>query len=214
MTRLFSSFDLFLFNFILNPTFILIIILFLNVYFFSFLKIIISLTKIFLENFFYSLKFNSFSKVSILLVLILLVLIFSLNYIGVLPYNFALTSQLRWNLYFSLIFWIRIFSFFIFNNLKGFLSHMIPEGTPTFLTWFLFAIELIRNLIRPITLTVRLIANILAGHLLIILLFKLIIIAPYFFFTYIILNMVEIFVALIQAYIFCTIICLYITDLE
>lgn len=44
---------------------------------------------------------------------------------------------------------------------------MTPQGTPNILIPFIVIIELIRNVIRPLTLSVRLSANIIAGHLLI-----------------------------------------------
>jgi len=50
--------------------------------------------------------------------------------------------------------------------LKVFFSHMIPVGSPFLLVFFLFSVEVFRLFIQSITLTVRLIANILAGHLL------------------------------------------------
>lgn len=46
------------------------------------------------------------------------------------------------------------------------LAHLVPPGTPARLMPFIVCIETIRNLIRPGTLAVRLMANIIAGHLL------------------------------------------------
>merc|ERR1711971_663797 len=56
---------------------------------------------------------------------------------------------------------------FIFKAIKRFLAHLVPSGTPDVLIPLIVMIELVRNFIRPITLSVRLAANIVAGHLLI-----------------------------------------------
>jgi len=90
----------------------------------------------------------------------------------------------------------------------------VPQGTPSFLINFIVLIELTRTLIRPITLCVRLTANIVAGHLLITLLNNFLIqrnltvlfrlgLAPF------ILTVLESAVAFIQAYVFVTLITLY-----
>merc|ERR1711936_786086 len=56
---------------------------------------------------------------------------------------------------------------FIFKAIERFLAHLVPSGTPDVLIPLIVVIELVRNFIRPITLSVRLAANIVAGHLLI-----------------------------------------------
>ena len=76
----------------------------------------------------------------------------------------------------------------------------------------LLVIEIIRMVIRPITLRVRMIANILAGHLLMILLAGMVEHLGSAFPLYILLNTVELFVACIQSYIFIVIISLYYSD--
>jgi len=55
----------------------------------------------------------------------------------------------------------------ILFNIGRFLAHLVPVGTPYALMPFIVLIELVRNVIRPITLSVRLAANLVAGHLLI-----------------------------------------------
>jgi len=50
------------------------------------------------------------------------------------------------------------------------MAHLVPIGTPNILMPFIVVIETIRNIIRPLTLAVRLSANIIAGHLLLTLL--------------------------------------------
>jgi len=96
------------------------------------------------------------------------------------------------------------------------LIHTIPIGTPLALINFIFIIEIVRNIIRPITLSVRLTANIVAGHLLMLLLsnfslssFNNIIISSI---PMLILSLLEMAVSLIQAYVFVTLISLYINE--
>jgi F-type H+-transporting ATPase subunit a len=94
------------------------------------------------------------------------------------------------------------------------LAHIVPLGTPGVLIPFIVLIETIRNVIRPGTLAVRLTANIIAGHLLLVLLGNqgpssssriiLILIS-----TQILLLMLERAVALIQSYVFAVLTTLY-----
>jgi len=90
-------------------------------------------------------------------------------------------------------------------------------GTPLILINFIVLIELVSNIIRPITLSVRLCANIVAGHLLLSLLsnFSL---NRFIYFYYslsglLILGILEIAVALIQGYVFITLVSLYSTEI-
>ena len=214
MIRLFSRFDIFFSSNYMIFCFLFIINFF---GFFFFRRIIYSRLNLiynFIEEFFSSIKPKSINKIIIAILIYLIVIIFFLNITSILSFNFACTSQIGICLFLSLTIWISFLIFQNFNNLKNFLSHCIPEGTPIYLTWFLFAVELIRNLIRPITLTVRLVANILAGHLLIILLANLCFKFQFMSRLYILLNLVEFFVALIQSYIFVTIITLYYAEVN
>lgn len=214
MIRLFSRFDL-----ALPVTSIVSVVLFILVAFntlfsptlFSSFNVLVFS---YLESFFYSLKPRILPKIFIITSLSLITVLSITNFTSVLSFNFALTSQVRLVLAFGLIIWCSIVSFNVVTNCKGFIRHCVPDGTPIYLTWFLFAIEVVRNSIRPITLVVRLSANILAGHLLMILLSKIALESLIFSSTFVMLNLVEIFVALIQSYIFVTIISLYHSDLS
>lgn len=167
-----------------------------------------------LMEFFFSLKPLRVNKFYILGALTSIIFIIFLNFLSVLPFNFPLTSQIRVVLFLRIWTWTCLSMFNLRYNVKGFLRHCVPEGTPIYLTWFLFLIELIRNSIRPVTLTVRLTANILAGHLLMILLSGLALRSLSVRVLYLALNMVEIFVSLVQSYIFVTIITLYYRDVS
>lgn len=214
MIRLFSTFDRCFY-----PGSFLLAFLVLRVTFNSFTKV--SVFSIFnrnvfalLNSFFYSIKPLGLAKNLLLLLNIVFRLLAFLNFTSILPWVFSFTRQLRIVLATSLIFWGRFILFFFTSNLKGFLAHSVPEGTPIYLVWFLFIIEIIRNLIRPITLTVRLVANILAGHLIMILLSQLVEKLGAAAILYAGLNLVEFFVAVIQSYIFVTILILYYGELE
>ena len=104
---------------------------------------------------------------------------------------------------------------FQYNNL---LAHLVPLGTPSFLMPVIVIIETVRNVIRPITLSIRLAANIVAGHLLLTLLgsqgprvsgtIMIILII-----SLILLLMLEVAVACIQSYVFTILSSLYLNEL-
>ena len=63
--------------------------------------------------------------------------------------------------------WLGYMIYSTVNNLNGFLAHLTPLGTPYVLIPFMVIIELVRRFMRPLTLSIRLAANLTAGHLLI-----------------------------------------------
>lgn len=96
-----------------------------------------------------------------------LFLIILLNNLGGLtPYTFTASSHLSFSVALALVRWIRYFSYRVGINPGRFLAHLVPVSTPYVLMPFMVLIELVRNLIRPLTLSVRLAANLVAGHLL------------------------------------------------
>jgi F-type H+-transporting ATPase subunit a len=105
------------------------------------------------------------------------------------------------------------------NNYNHIITHLLPQGTPLPLISFIVLIETIRNVIRPITLCVRLTANLIAGHLLITLLGNSLMLTSSVISTPItliplILTILETAVAGIQAYVFITLITLYTTEVK
>lgn len=212
MMSLFSPFDLFFFNKNLIRIYLVVIRIFIKSYYFSRFNFSLSVLRNNLTNFFFTLKPKSFNKISRIFFFSIFFFLLRLNFFSVFSYNFPYTSQVRVVFSFSLSCWLGIVIFGIRISLRKFLYHFIPEGTPLPLTFLLFLIEVVRNLIRPLTLIVRLVANILAGHLLIILLSKLVFIFLPSYFLYIVLNIVEIFVSLIQSYIFSTMLVLYFSE--
>lgn len=89
-----------------------------------------------------------------------------LNLFGLVPYVFRLTSHLCVNLAISFPLWLCVVLMSGFYDLGGFLSHLQPIGSPSLLNPFLCLIELVSNMVRPITLAVRLTANLRTGHIL------------------------------------------------
>ena len=156
-----------------------------------------------------------FSLSNIILFIRLLILIFFNNFLGLFPYIFTASRHINFCLSLSLSLWLCIITYRIINYLNDLLTHLTPQGTPTLLIPFIVIIESISLIIRPLTLAIRLTANIIAGHLLLSLLgssgqnINNIIIIRIIIFSQIILYSLEIAVSLIQAYVFSILSALY-----
>lgn len=138
---------------------------------------------------------------------IIFIFIFINNFLGLYPYIFTATSHIAINLSLALPLWISFIVFGWLNHTQHIFTHLVPQGTPIALISFIVIIETIRNVIRPGTLAVRLIANIIAGHLLITLLSNLYSSIPAAIILIIrrvifLLLTLEASVTLIQAYVF------------
>jgi len=113
---------------------------------------------------------SSYLKGHTLIFLSFFVFIVFNNFIGLYPYVFTATRHLSLTLSLALPLWLGLILYGWFNNTKHMLAHLVPLGTPAVLMPFIVLIETVRNIIRPGTLAVRLAANIIAGHLLLVLL--------------------------------------------
>lgn len=155
-------------------------------------------------------KNNNFN----LLFISLFIFILINNFLGLFPYIFTRTSHLSINLSLSLPIWLSFILFGWFNLSNHIFIHLVPQGTPNLLISFIVLIELISNIIRPITLTIRLTANMIAGHLLLTLLGNLgskliLFLLPFLLFLQLILLILESAVSIIQSYVFAILITLY-----
>jgi len=155
---------------------------------------------------------------SLFLISILIFIIHN-NVIGLLPYIFTASSHITITLTLALPFWASLILFGWINSAVNMLAHLVPQGTPAILMMFIVLIETIRNIIRPLTLAVRLTANIIAGHLLITLIgnqaaVRSIITLLGVINAFILLTILEMAVAFIQAYVFAVLLTLYVNEIH
>nr|YP_002907522.1 ATP synthase F0 subunit 6 [Gnathonemus petersii]BAH58992.1 ATPase subunits 6 [Gnathonemus petersii]BAJ54303.1 ATPase subunits 6 [Gnathonemus petersii] len=155
-----------------------------------------------------------------LLLASLLIFLITLNLLGILPYTFTPTTQLSMNMGFAVPLWLATVLIGVRHQLTHTLAHFLPVGTPGPLIPILIIIETISLFIRPIALGVRLTANLTAGHLLI----QLISTAAFHMFfimptvsaltvvLLLLLSVLELAVAVIQAYVFVLLVSLYLQE--
>lgn len=153
---------------------------------------------------------NNIRKIKILIAIFLILLIF--NLIGLIPYVFTITAQLIFTLRLRLPFWISFVIFSSIKNTQSFLAHLVPRGTPIALSQFMVIIESVSQIIRPITLSVRLAANITAGHILIALARRPILIINHMTLALSTLFLLELAVAFIQRYVFVVLLSMYLRE--
>nr|YP_006460061.1 ATP synthase F0 subunit 6 [Tetraophasis obscurus]AEH05157.1 ATP synthase F0 subunit 6 [Tetraophasis obscurus] len=155
-----------------------------------------------------------------LLLTSLILLLLSINLLGLLPYTFTPTTQLSMNMALALPLWLATLLTGLRNQPSTSLGHLLPEGTPTPLIPALIMIETTSLLIRPLALGVRLTANLTAGHLLIQLISTATItllpmmpsISALTALILFLLTILEVAVAMIQAYVFVLLLSLYLQE--
>nr|BAI77370.1 ATPase subunit 6 [Malthopsis jordani] len=150
----------------------------------------------------------------------LMLFLITLNMLGLLPYTFTPTTQLSLNMGLAVPLWLATVIIGMRNQPTIALGHLLPEGTPTPLIPVLIIIETISLFIRPLALGVRLTANLTAGHLLIQLIataaFVLLPLMPTVALLtstlLLLLTLLEVAVAMIQAYVFVLLLSLYLQE--
>jgi F-type H+-transporting ATPase subunit a len=146
----------------------------------------------------------------------LFVFILTCNLFGMIPYSFTVTSHVATTLVFAVFVFFTVVGVGIAKNGLSYINHFVPSGIPKFIVPLMFVIELFSFLVRPFTLAVRLAANMTAGHTVL----KVIAtfvgamgifgVVPLLFLS--VLTAFEIFVSLLQAYIFSLLACVYINE--
>ena len=143
--------------------------------------------------------------------------ILACNLIGMIPGSYTITSQLVVTGVFAIsIFILTLFIGFVKHGFH-FLGILVPPGVPKIMIPIMIPIEIISMIARPVSLSVRLFANMTAGHTILYVLFGLAMSTPLmigwlpFGFT-VAINGLEIAIAFIQAYIFTILTCVYIGD--
>nr|AZL93520.1 ATP synthase F0 subunit 6 [Xyela sp. ZJUH_2016036] len=141
------------------------------------------------------------------------------NFLGLFPYIFTSSSHLVMTLSLALPLWLSFMIYGWINHTEHMFAHLVPQGTPGILMPFMVCIETISNIIRSGTLSVRLAANMIAGHLLLTLLgntgpnlnYSLL---TLLIFAQIALLILESAVAIIQSYVFAVLSTLYSSEVN
>lgn len=139
------------------------------------------------------------------------------NLFGLIPGAYTVTSQIMVTALLAfIVYGISLLVGFFLHGLK-FLSILVPAGTPWWLLPLMIPIEVVSQLARPVTLAVRLFANMTAGHTILNVLFGLMlaggVLIGWLPFSFTVpIYILELFVAFIQAYIFTVLACVYLGD--
>ncbi len=139
------------------------------------------------------------------------------NMVGMLPYSFTVTSHIIVTLAFAMFIFIGVTILgFIIHGFK-YLKIFVPSGVPVVLLPIIMVIEIISYLSRPVSLSVRLFANMMAGHTMLKVfggfVISLGLVAGWLPLTFsVALTGLEILVAFLQAYVFAILTCIYLND--
>lgn len=135
--------------------------------------------------------------------------ILTCNFLGLLPYGSTATSNISVTGALALIsFVVTQFAGMRKNGVYGYVKGLIPQGVPVFLLPIMFVVEILGLFTKPFALMIRLFANMTAGHVVIMALIGLIFIlktpfiSPVSILFALFIYLLEMLVALIQAYIF------------
>jgi F-type H+-transporting ATPase subunit a len=139
------------------------------------------------------------------------------NMVGMLPYSFTFTSHIIVTFALAAVVFIGVTILGFAKHGMQFFSFFVIPGLPWYMLPLLIPIEVISYLSRPISLSVRLFANMLAGHTLIKVFAMFVITMPFYSgvlpLAFIVaLTGLEILIAFLQAYVFAILTCLYIND--
>ncbi len=145
------------------------------------------------------------------------------NMLGLMPYSYTFTSQIIVTFVLAAFIFIGVTLVGLIKHGLHFFSFFVPPGAPKALIPFLILIEVVSYFVRPVSLSVRLFANMLAGHTMLKVFAGLAVlltgaggiyvpgvILP--FFALVALTGLEVLVAALQAYVFTILTCMYLND--
>jgi F-type H+-transporting ATPase subunit a len=145
------------------------------------------------------------------------------NLIGLIPYSFTVTSQLIITVTFALLVFFVVVGYGFWKNGLRFLNLFVPKGVPKLILPAIVAIEVLSFVSRPVSHSVRLFANMLAGHITLQVFAGFVIMlgsagilgvfgATLPFIMVVLLFALELLVAFLQAYVFAILTCIYLND--
>jgi F-type H+-transporting ATPase subunit a len=146
----------------------------------------------------------------------LFMFIFAGNLIGMVPYSFTFTSHLIVTFGLAMVVFIGVTIIGIVKHGVKFLGFFLPHGVPWYLAWLIIPIEILSYLSRPVSLSLRLFANMTAGHTMMkvfagfIFVLGAIGVAPLA--MVVALTGLELIIAFLQAYVFTILTCVYLND--
>lgn len=139
------------------------------------------------------------------------------NLLGMVPYSFTVTSHIIVTFALALVVFLGVTAIGFIRHGAHFLKLFVPSGVPLALLPLLVVIEVLSYLIRPVSLSVRLFANMLAGHTMLKVFGGFVVAlgviggwAPLAF--VVALTGLEIGIAILQAYVFAILTCIYLND--
>lgn len=146
----------------------------------------------------------------------LFIFILFCNLWGMIPHTFAVTSHIAITFGMAAFIFIAVTVIGFIRHGTNYLKLFLPDGVPVIMSPLLVVIELFAYLSRPVSLSIRLAANVVAGHIVMKVLASFTIMAGFFgIFPLGLLALLtgfEIFVAILQAYIFSILTCVYLND--
>ena len=143
-------------------------------------------------------------------------LILVLNLFGLMPHGFTVTSHIIVTFTLAMMVFLLVTIYAFVKHGKKFIGFFVPKSVPVIMLPLMVMIEIFVYLTRPVSLSIRLAANMCAGHILIFLMTGFIVLMGFWGFlpiTFVtLLTGVDLFVAILQAYIFTILSCTYIND--
>ena len=150
-------------------------------------------------------------------VLTLFTFILFCNVLGLIPYSFTVTSHIIITLALALVVFIGATIIGFIRNGFGYLKLFVPSGVPVVLLPLVVVIEIVSYFIRPMSLSIRLFANMMAGHMMLKVMAGFVVMLGVTAGWLPLIAMVglyglELLVAALQAYVFALLTCMYLSD--